>query len=86
MTVPLRLELTEGNKSLIDLKINVSRSPLVAKLQKFTKGLAPCTPWRRKILLRNSIFNVKTVGAQSAYNNLWTMKRDFCTMCVLFLF
>ena len=72
MTVPLKLELAEGNKSLIDLKINV---------QKFTGGLASCTPWRGKILLRNSIFYVKTVGARSAYNNLWTMKRDFCAMC-----
>ena len=67
----LKLVLAEGNKSIIHVKINVSRGPLRVKIDYFVGALLPCTPLVQEKLFRNSIFYVKIVGAQSALNNPW---------------
>ena len=61
--------LTEGNKKLIiDMKINLSKV-LKEQNSKTLRRRYPLHPLVSEKLCRNSIFYVKTVGAQSVYNN-----------------
>ena len=49
MTLLLNLEFAKSIKSIIDLKTNISKDPLLAKLKNLLGALTPArTPWLRK--------------------------------------
>ena len=68
ITTVLRLVLARGhNKSIVDMKIDVSRGGLPGtKPKTFLGALPPAPPWHSKSYLEIKYSMEKTVGAQSA--------------------